>query len=65
LEDADKADDEDYDGADVLDYDCRVGDKRPEVVGLETGISLEVFEEGFLIGIIIRVFVTSVDSIGG
>lgn len=65
MEDANEADDEDYDGADVLDYDCGVGDKRPEVVGLETGISLEMFEEGFLIGIIIRVFATSVESIGG
>jgi len=48
----------------MLDYHCRVGDKRPEVVGLETGIPLEVFKESFLIGIIIRIFGTLVDSIG-
>jgi hypothetical protein len=53
---ANEADDEDYDGADVLDYDCRVCDERPEIVRLEAGIALEMFEEGILIGVIIWVY---------
>jgi hypothetical protein len=63
LEDPDEADDEDYDGADVLDYDCGVRDKRPEIVWLQSGIALQVFEEGILIGVIVWVFYTSAASI--
>jgi hypothetical protein len=48
----------------VLDYHGRVGDERPEVIGLQSGISLEVLEEGFLISIIIWIFCTSVESVG-
>ena len=55
MEDADKADDEDYDTADVLDNDSGICDERPEIVGLKTGIALEVFEEGALVGVIIWV----------
>lgn len=39
----------------MLEYDGRVGDERPEVVRLETGISLEVLEKSGLIGVVIWV----------
>lgn len=44
----------------MLYDDCRVCDERPEIVGLQAGIALEVFEEGFLVGVIIRVYILSV-----
>ena len=55
MEYANETDDEDYDGADMLDNDCRICYQRPEVVWLETWIPLQMFEEGILIGIIIWV----------
>lgn len=39
----------------MLYDDCGIRHKRPEIVGLKAGVSLEMFEEGGLIGIIIRV----------
>jgi hypothetical protein len=39
----------------MLQYDCGVGNKRPEIVGLESRIALEVLEKGSLIGIVIRI----------
>ena len=40
----------------MLDYDRRVCHQGPEIVRLEARIALEVFEESFLIGVIIRVY---------
>lgn len=45
MDDPDEAADEDRDGADVLHYDGGLGDERPEVVGEEPRIALEVREE--------------------
>jgi hypothetical protein len=56
LEYANKADDEDYYGAHMLQNHCRIGNERPEIVGFEAGIALEIFEEGRLISIVIRVY---------
>ena len=47
----------------MLDDDCRVGNERPEVVGPESGIPLEVGEESRRIGIVIRVFHTDQTSL--
>jgi hypothetical protein len=55
LENAYETDNEDYNGADVLDNDCRVCYERPEVVWLESWISLQMFEKSILIGVIIWV----------
>lgn len=55
-EDTDEADYEDDDTANMLDDDRAVSDEGPEVVGLQAGITLEVFEEGILIGVIVWVF---------
>ena len=52
---ADEAGDEYGHGTHLLQYDGGVGDERPEFVGLETGIALQVFQEGRLIGVIIGV----------
>jgi hypothetical protein len=59
LEDTDEADDEDYDAADVLDYDGGVYDEGPEIVGLEARIALEVFEEGVLVSVVIWIYSAS------
>ena len=48
-----EADDEDGDGADVLQYDGGVGDEGPEVVWFEAGVSLEIFEKGCLVCVIV------------
>ena len=55
LENGDEGDDEDYDGADVLHYDSRVGYEGPKVVGLEAGVSLELFEECRLVCIVVGI----------
>lgn len=55
MEDADEAADEDGDGADVLHYDGGVGYQGPEVVGEETGVALEVGEEGGGVGVVVWV----------
>ena len=52
---SDKTADEDCDGADLLDDDGGVCDEGPEVVGLQAGIALEVFEEGGVVGVVIRI----------
>lgn len=39
----------------MLDYDGRIGDKGPEVVWEKPGVALEVGEEGWGIGIIVRI----------
>ena len=38
----------------MLHDDGRVGHERPELIGLETGVALEVVEECLLVGIIVR-----------
>lgn len=55
LNDSDESNDEDYDGADMLDDDGRVGDERPEIVGLEARVSLKLLEESGLIGVVVGV----------
>lgn len=55
LKNTDEADNEDYDGADVLDDDRRVRNERPEVIRLESRIALKVFEEGILIRVVVRI----------
>lgn len=40
----------------MLQDDGRIGNKGPKVVGLKTGIALEVFEERGLIGVVVRVY---------
>jgi hypothetical protein len=42
LKDANEADDENYDRADMLDYDCGICNEGPEVIGLKARIALEV-----------------------
>lgn len=53
---ANKADDEDDYRAHMLQNHCRIGNERPEIVGFEAGVTLEIFEEGGLIGVVIRVY---------
>jgi hypothetical protein len=55
LENTNEADDKYNNGADMLDYNSRVRNQRPEVVRLKPRIPLEMFEKGILIGIIVRV----------
>lgn len=55
LEDAAEADDEDDDGTHVLKDDGGIGDEGPKVVGLQAGVSLEVLQEGDLIGVVVGV----------
>lgn len=55
MEDAHEADDEEDDGAHVLQNHRRVGHQRPEVVGLEPRVSLQVLEKRSLIGIVVRI----------
>lgn len=55
LEDAHKADDEYNDGANMLDDDGRIGDQRPEVIWLDTGVALEVLQECRLVGVVVGV----------
>lgn len=55
LMNADEAYHEDYDSAYMLDNDGRVGDQRPEVVGFQARIALEVLEEGGLVSVIIGI----------
>ena len=55
LVDGDEAADEDEHGADVLDDDGGVGDERPELVGLEARVALEVVEEGGFVGVVVGV----------
>lgn len=61
LVDAYKADDKYADRADMLYNDGRVCDEGPEVVRFKSGVALEVFKEGPLIGVIVRI--CAVDSI--
>lgn len=49
-------DDEDDDGADVLQDDGRVGDEGPEIVRLEPRVALQVLEKSSLIGVVVRVY---------
>lgn len=51
-----EADNEYDDGAHVLDDDSRVGYEWPEIVGLESRISLKMFEEGLLICVIVGIY---------
>lgn len=39
----------------MLEYDGGVGNEGPEVVGLETGVALEVLEERHLVSVVVRV----------
>ena len=55
LEDGDEADDEDDDGAHLLDDDGGVGDEGPEVVGLEARVALELFEKGGLVSVVVGI----------
>lgn len=41
----------------MLYYDRGIRDERPEVVRLESGVSLEVFEEGLLVSVVVRICV--------
>ena len=54
-EDSDEGDDEDDDGANLLDNDGSVGDEGPKCVWLEAGIALELLEEGGLVGVVVGV----------
>lgn len=47
----------------VLDNDSGVCDQWPEVVGLESGIALEMLEECILISVIVRICVLYVRSL--
>jgi len=55
LKDAYKGDDEEDDGADVLDNDGCVCHEWPEEVRLEAWISLQLLEEGCLVSVVIRI----------
>jgi hypothetical protein len=61
LKDADEANDEYDDRADLLEDDGSVGDEGPEFVGLKTGISLEVLEKRRLVRIVVRVYCGAVN----
>lgn len=56
LEYADEAHDEDYDRADLLNDDRRISDQRPEIVRLQSRISLEMLKECLLVGIVVRIY---------
>ena len=51
-----KTEDEDDDGAHLLDDDCRIGDERPEVVGLDPWVALETLEKRGLVGIVVWIY---------
>ena len=55
MEYTNETDDKYDDGADVLDDHCRVCNEGPEVIRLQTRVSLELFQKGILIGVIIWV----------
>jgi hypothetical protein len=57
LEDASEAANEYCDTAYMLHDYCGVGDQSPELVGLETWISLEMVEECVFISVVVRVFI--------
>jgi hypothetical protein len=50
---AHEADDEYDDGAHVLDDDGGICDQWPEIIRLETGVPLEMLEEGRLVCIVV------------
>lgn len=56
MKDADEAADENDDRADVLDNHRGVGNQGPEVVRLEAGVALQVIEEGFFVGVVVRIY---------
>ena len=62
LEDADETADKDGDGSDVLDDHGRVGNKRPELVGLESRVPLQMIKERRGVGVVVRIY--SVDVSG-
>jgi hypothetical protein len=59
LEYPNETNDEDDDGADVLNDDRGVCHQRPERIRFKPWIALQVFEEGILIRIVIRIYISS------
>jgi hypothetical protein len=42
----------------MLDYNCRICYEGPEIIKLEAGIALQVFKEGFLICVVIWIYIS-------
>jgi len=49
----------------MLDDDCRVCDKRPELVGTQAGIALKMVKKRLFVGVVVRICSKNVNTTFG